>query len=128
MSEALRFSPLSADNYASWKVDMKSALLLKDLWPALVANDAYKALDTDKEETMTENAKAHMLVCTSADLKSLISEEESACKALKAFETMFEERSAGRKLATYDALHDLTKLATEDAYLSLQGENDCGRN
>jgi hypothetical protein len=60
---------------------MKSALLLKDLWPAVVENDAYEALDTDKKETMTEKPKALMLVCTSADLKSLISEETSACKA-----------------------------------------------
>jgi transposase InsO family protein len=114
MSETLRFPPLSADNYASWKIDMKSALLLKDLWPAVVENDVYNALDTDRQDIMTEKAKALMLVCTSADLKSLISDEQSACMAWKALKSTFEERSAGRKFATYDALHDLTKLATED--------------
>jgi hypothetical protein len=79
-----------------------------------VENDACKALDKDARETRTEKAKVLILVCTTADLKSLISEEESACKAWKAFETMFEERNSGRKFATHVALHDLTKLATED--------------
>jgi hypothetical protein len=115
MSESLRFAHLSSDNYASWKKNMKSALLLKDFWPAVEENAVYNALDKAAQATMMAKAKALMMVCTTADFQSLIDGDCTAKEAWQALSNVFEERSAGRKFVTYDALHDLTKSSTEDA-------------
>jgi hypothetical protein len=79
--DTLTFKALKSNNYYSWKVNMRAALVLKDAWSAVSESESYAASQEEERASLNDKAKALMQVKISSELKHLVTSAATAKEA-----------------------------------------------
>ena len=97
MSDGLKYEALKSTNYYAWKVQMYSALVLKDVYQAVDAGAVWDALEASAKDTMNKKALALMRIKISSGLQSLLQTDVSAKVAWDKLGAVVKSQSEGRK-------------------------------
>lgn len=96
MSEA-KIEVLKSDNYFTWKVQMKAALVLRRLWFTIEQDGRWHDLSDDEQEDHSEQAKALITVYVSTGLLFLVTGYARAYDVWQGLARVFRTQSIRRK-------------------------------
>jgi hypothetical protein len=91
-----KIQPLTADNYFTWREDMKALLIMKKLWRAVIEDEKYRKLDDAAKTELSEQARALMILSISKSVKGLIIHEKSASAAWELLKGYFQQTTRAR--------------------------------
>lgn len=104
-STTLKISQLTERNYYSWKVEVRSVLVLKGLWNATQENETHDAIeDAEDQREKVEKAKAVILMNISAKLRGLVVRCNTAKEMWDLLKTSFTQQSGDRRIDLHHAL------------------------
>ena len=92
----LKIQHLNADNYGTWKVDMRALLITKRLWSAVIEDDRFQALQPVEQQNMVEEAQSYMVLYVSRSLKGMIHMGGSARDTWRAIMDYFQSHNRAR--------------------------------
>lgn len=99
----VKVEKLSEDNYATWRVQIKSSLIRQRLWSAIKPKPTE---DVPKNwNDVDEHALAEIILSVNKDLLVLISRCETAYEAWLKLQEQFWKQSPSRKVTLYRELH-----------------------
>src|SRR5947209_362323 len=104
----LDFDKLDGNNYAMWAVNMKSYLILKDLWSAVSAVDVSPAGVANNQKAM-----AQLVLHVKDHYKQAIANANNAKEAWDALETAYQGQSTARQMQLKQELSHLSKERNE---------------
>jgi hypothetical protein len=109
----VKIEVLKSDNYFTWKVQMKAALVLRRLWFTIEHDGRWRALTDEEQEELSEQAKALITVYVSTGLLSLVTGYACAYDVWHGLERVFRTQSIGRKFALHEQLRSVKKKSSE---------------
>jgi hypothetical protein len=92
----LMIQHLNADNYGTWKVDMRATLITERLWSAVIEDDRFQALQPVEQQNMVEAAQSYMVLYVSRSLKGMIHMGGSARDTWRGIMEYFQSHNRAR--------------------------------
>ena len=97
-----KFEKLTADNYHSWKFNMKMYLIGKDLWEIVTGTEVLsdEASEAEKRKFKKDENKALAMICLgiSTSLQIYVRSCETAKSAWESLEKHFQQKTLSKKI------------------------------
>ena len=108
-----KFQLLTADNYGTWKMDMKALLVTKKLWSAVAEDQRFLQKEVGEQRTMIEEAQSLMVLSTSRSLKGLIHQGGTASETWLGIQQYFQSHNRARATDLHTKLMSIKQSPKE---------------